>query len=617
MQLRSHTKRLRSLRAWAEPAATELTSWDRPLLTTNVILPQELIFHIILFLPWCSATKLRRLSKTVRDFVNTRVLAHCYAAGLIRHKTLCQALTTGVHWAEYPMNSFVPPADVQKLAFQQLLKVYLKGWDRKEGTLTKGVTLSPNHENMTAFILEDQFELLPILERAVMAGYFESAVAIVEHCKDRIYNALHKDSNTDTLWDFIDEVAEGGHLELLRAFLEMKPAEMAHNIGATLFAAVEGGHLDVVRTVLDVGGTHLIKDEPGLLVFAADGENPDVVRTLLELGANPNDTDMPECTALSAAAFNGNITNVNILLEWGATVTPRALIAAARSRAKEIFHTLLPYVPITPQLDDSLLAVTNETTGEAVQLFLAAGIGHTTVSAALLAAIDYGSTANVRILLQNGADASHNHNLPLRQAVRYGNIDIVCLLIEYGADVNGTERTRRKWSEADYTHLIRTPCGPPLVRAVACGRYDIAQLLLEHGADPRWQNDYTLLCAVRCDWPTFFNTHSKSQTTNRRLKLIKLLVDNGARCTGVGGVRALVAAVEAPDRGEVQRKVVRYLVECGADVREARKKGGRVAEVLGRELRGCWGGRTKEVVGKRKAKEVVGTRSVRGTRRVR
>lgn len=58
---------------------------------------------------------------------------------------------------------------------------------------------------------------------------------------------------------------------------------------------------------------------------------------------------------------------------------------------------------------------------------------------------------------------------PLQAAIDTGVVDIVILLIDWGADVN---------------YISESSCYTALTRAVETGRMDLAILLLESGADP-------------------------------------------------------------------------------------------------------------------------------------
>ncbi|KAI8908777.1 ankyrin repeat-containing domain protein [Powellomyces hirtus] len=293
---------------------------------------------------------------------------------------------------------------------------------------------------------------------------------------------------------------------------------------------------------------------------------------------------MPACTALSAASFNGNLENVQVLLEYNAAVTPGALIASARSRCQDIFDYLLAHVESRETLDNALLSCTNEATGVAVRMFLEAGIGLNKVSMALSSAVEYGCTENARILLQYGADPTHMHNLPLRKAAGYGNVEMVRVLLEAGAYVNGTERTRMVWEEHHFDRCTRDVYGLPLVRAIAIGRYEVAKLLIEWEADVCWQESYALYAAVKCDeyylyqWDS--NRSLKQQVSEKRLRLLRLLVDAGARVDSFGGTRALAAAAESPTP---DKRIIRFLLEQQADLATARRKSCKAFEALSDE----------------------------------
>ena len=176
-----------------------------------------------------------------------------------------------------------------------------------------------------------------------------------------------------------------------------------------------------------------------------------------------NGGDIRTCNdeLLRTAAQKGHLSIVTLLLRLGAGAHGEALVQAARYGHADIVRVLL----LIGARDASALclASTNGQT-ECVRLLLASGSDvHTDDDAALRNACSNGHTECVRLLLDAGANihawkdsplcnaVSRNHvecvrlllsavptndGSAIRSASRHGNIEIVRILLEAGADVH-------------------------------------------------------------------------------------------------------------------------------------------------------------------------------------
>jgi ankyrin repeat protein len=233
-------------------------------------------------------------------------------------------------------------------------------------------------------------------------------------------------------------------------------AKLADNSSAVegltpLMAASAQGHGEVVAELLARGAEVNAQTRSGLTALMAATAKGDlrIVRELLSRRADPNVvTDVGE-TALHLAASQGTPGVVTALLTAGAKVDARDKEgisplgwAAAGGHADIVKALLARAIPRATDLDG-----------------------------ALLAAIDKGSHAVMKVLLQSGADAlakSQAAATGLRTLVHRGDVEGVSIMLESGAPHNDAGDDGQT----------------PLISAVFGGHSQVVELLLEKGADP-------------------------------------------------------------------------------------------------------------------------------------
>lgn len=152
------------------------------------------------------------------------------------------------------------------------------------------------------------------------------------------------------------------------------------------------------------------------------------------------------------------------------------------------------------------------------------------------------------MLIEEGADATAaegdgNYLLPM--AVQTGNLELVQMLLDEGADVN--EEMNVALNVGIFN--VEFP-GPGIHIAAAQGYNDILQLLLENGADPNQ--------SVKPDGINEWQPITFAALRNQ-VETIALLVENGAEVDGMTEAGNPLTIADRPE-------AVQKLIELGADV---------------------------------------------------
>src|SRR5580658_6265892 len=285
------------------------------------------------------------------------------------------------------------------------------------------------------------------------------------------------------------------------------------------------------------------------MALAATNGNPAMIRRLLDAGADPNSANPGGETALMTAARTGKVDAVTVLLDRGANVN-----------AKDTVHA-----------QTALMWAALEDHPDMVQLLLARGAdinAHTTVTTPkgeYVPARAGGASGN-GIIRQRALPTADGGMTPLLFAIRDGNVDMMRLLLDHGADL----------AQGSGNHTT------PLIIALLNGQVGIASELLEKGADPNAADDYhraALFAAI--DLRNFNHDKYGDLPTDGRdpLDLINALLKKGAdpnlrtETVPVHGLMQFDASwvnfdgetpfVRAALSGDIE--VMRLLLESGAD----------------------------------------------------
>lgn len=156
-------------------------------------------------------------------------------------------------------------------------------------------------------------------------------------------------------------------------------------------------------------------------------------------------------------------------------------------------------------------------------------------------------------------------------------LPLIRKLLDAGADpnasINSTPRSRRNFGGSP-----RVLFASSLMRAAYSGDVELVQLLLEYGADPlvrNSDNETPLLAASGYGW---IDGYSQGRSNGERLETIQLLVDRGANVNWAcnDGITPLMVAANFG-----VTDIIQYLVDQGADLS---------AHDLGKKNDGAFGG---------------------------
>ncbi|KAH6701366.1 ankyrin repeat-containing domain protein [Leptodontidium sp. MPI-SDFR-AT-0119] len=245
-----------------------------------------------------------------------------------------------------------------------------------------------------------------------------------------------------------------------------------------LLEAAVNGYGTVFGAMLVRTGVVTAEEKSAALLFATGYGHQEIVRTILESRIDVDSTT----GALHVAAVNGYDAIVRLLLEAGAGVEGPTLAAVASSGHYHITELLIDSgadIVNRDVLDDALLKTASNSHSAVVQLLL-----------------QRGAKVNIRDHFTDITNRNKLHKA-LQEAVRNGGETAVLLLLELGAGVDreyrddilmsavcrwdaGILKVLLDW-EVDFTNQESSTIA--LINAVQYGVVDSVRLLLDNGAD--------------------------------------------------------------------------------------------------------------------------------------
>ena len=222
-----------------------------------------------------------------------------------------------------------------------------------------------------------------------------------------------------------------------------------------MHSAATAGNMEIVQFLLDNGGEvdiadDIVADTP--LHCCSFAGHIEIVKALIEHGADVNAMNRKRNTPLHRAAAAGNVQVAKILIDNGANVNMRGYLGrvplhdVASSGSAEL-TTLLMENNADPAARDDYTRIT--------PMHVAATFGYIDV---------------IKVLLKYGADINIGNrygDTPLHKSAEYSKPEVADFLLQQGALVDVEGRSERT----------------PLLTAAAYGQSQVVQMLLNRGAN--------------------------------------------------------------------------------------------------------------------------------------
>jgi ankyrin repeat protein len=332
-----------------------------------------------------------------------------------------------------------------------------------------------------------------------------------------------------------------------------------------LMTASRTGNPDAVKVLLDHGATIDAKEswhgETALMWAAAEG-HPAVVRLLIERGATVNIRSNTNVWARQTTSEPRE--------KWLPLGDLSPLMFAARQGCLECVKILVDAKAHINAVDPDGISVT----------LLAIINGHYDVAAYL---VNKGAEVNLadrtgRTALYSAVDfhtpPQSNRPAPKEIDSSVASLDLIKDLLAHGANVNAALKTqqpyRTKLDRGDDTML--TTGTTPLLRAAKAGDVDVVRLLIERGADPKLATRAGInsLMAAAGLGTKEEDTTGRHKTEAEAIQAIELCLKAGADVNAVDtrGDTALHGAA-----GKGYDEVVKFLAEHGSNLSLKDKQG--------------------------------------------
>ncbi len=348
---------------------------------------------------------------------------------------------------------------------------------------------------------------------------------------------------------------------------------MAANSGATgpdgttaLHWAARHDDLATAKSLIKAGADVKATNRYGVtpINLAAMNGSAAMIRLLLDAGVDPNSANPGGETALMTAARTGKVDAVTLLLDRGANVNAKDTVHGQTALMWAVLENHADMVNLLLTRGADVNAHTNVTItkGEYVPARPAAASGNGIIRqralptpnggmTPLLFAIRDGNVAMMRLVLDRGADvnlSSGNHTTPLLIALLNGQVGIATSWLTKGADVNATDDYHRGalFAAIDLRNFNHEKYGD--LPTDGQDPLDLIKVLLKKDANPNLKTDTVPvhgLMQFDASWVNFDGeTPFVRAALSGDIEVMRLLLENGAdpNIATTQGSTALMAA---------------------------------------------------------------------------
>jgi ankyrin repeat protein len=418
----------------------------------------------------------------------------------------------------------------------------------------------------------------PALVDAVQRGDVKAVRTLLRQPVD--VNAAQADGMTALHW-----AVQRSDLELTNLLLAAGANVKAENrIGVRpLYLAAENGNAALIARLLDAGedpNAVLTGEAETVLMLTAHTGNPEAVKLLLDRGADVNAQQIRGQTALMWAAEQGHTAVVKLLLARGADPALASAASTKPERRPAGGMTALLFAARQGNLDAARALVeggadVNQGAADGTTPLLIGIVnGHYELASMLLehGANPSAQDANGRSPIYAAIDLRNQQwsQAPAPELPQAAHLAMIKQLLDAGADL--TAKISGKVGHRGSFDMRWTDLkgGTPFLRAAWNGDIEIMRLLLEHGADPNVEtdkNETALLLLSGAGWPLGQGYIRSDEEIEAALDLLVEELGQDVNAATSEGITPLMCAVF-----KGTNDVVQYLADHGGklDAKDAK-----------------------------------------------
>ncbi|KAG9396399.1 Ankyrin repeats (3 copies) [Carpediemonas membranifera] len=357
----------------------------------------------------------------------------------------------------------------------------------KDGRTALMVACVNGHADSAGFLLSAGADCTKVSSTGAsalfLAAYFGFAgiVKLLLDANQSMINVANNDGSSPLF-----AASAKGHDDVVRLLIERGATlDQRNNNGRTpLIAAATNNHVEILKLLIDAGATLDLQNDEGFtaLMLTCLRGHAECTRSLLAAGADCTKVHSSGSSALFIAAEKGFVEIATLLLDTNKSMIDIAdndswspLLRAAFGGHADMVSLLLEHRADPDHRDNNgwtpLIAAATNNHVEILKLLIDAGatldLRDKDCRTALMMTCIQGNLSAAGVLLDGGAYTAYNceYGSPLTTAAFNGFDDLILLLLEFGADVNGRFSAARLTALHSASAGNRTSCIRVLLKA--------------------------------------------------------------------------------------------------------------------------------------------------------